>query len=103
MEDTIACKCICGKGYMRDCPDEESEIPIYIDCDICDEFYELTPKAEVLVKKLKFNVGDRLLYPTIDHVNMCLDVNRMALSFYKYVIQQYEDMMYGIVIKEIIK
>jgi hypothetical protein len=103
MEDTEAGKCVCGKGVTRDCPDPESEVPIYIDCDVCDEFYEITRDLKVVVKKLKFKLGDKFLYQTIDHVIMFMDVNRLGLSFYKYEVQQYEDKMYGITIREIKK
>ena len=103
MEDQACGNCVCGKGYLRHCPDPESEIPIYIDCDICDEFYEFTKDMKVEVKKVKFNISDRFLYSTIDHVIMFLDVNRLGLSFYNYELQQYADKMYGIHIREIKK
>jgi hypothetical protein len=34
---------------------------------------------------------------------MFMDVNRLGLSFYNYEVQQYEDKMYGITIREIKK
>ena len=82
--DKVARGCACGRGYIRECPDPASVIPVYIDCELCEGFYEFTLEEKLVRKTMKLKVGDRFQYPSIDHVNMFFTINEFALSFYEY-------------------
>ena len=101
--DTTIFKCVCKLGCVVEHVNENNEVCYYFDCDVCDEFYEISEKLTLKTKQLKFKRGDKFFYPTTSHVLVFLSLNKEALSFYNYNLKKLKTGNYEIEIKEIIK